>query len=64
MYFNKILAVKHGQAVTKNEKRLVQTMKKKEIALTIDLDSGSKACEVLTCDLSYDYVKINADYTT
>jgi len=64
MHFNKILAVKHGQAVPKNEKRLIQIMKKKEIVLSIDLDSGSKTCEVLTCDLSYDYVKINADYTT
>ena len=39
-------------------------MKKKEIKLDIDLDNGHTSCEVLTCDLSYDYVKINADYTT
>ena len=39
-------------------------MKKKEITIDINLGSGNKACEVLTCDLSYDYVKINADYTT
>ena len=64
MHFNGILAVRHGQAFAKNQKRLMQAMKKKEISLTIDLARGSKDCEVLTCDLSYDYVKINADYTT
>ncbi len=64
MRFNNIPAVRNGQAVPKNQKRLEQIMKKKEITLSIDLGSGSKACEVLTCDLSYDYVKINADYTT
>ena len=53
-----------GQAVPKNQTRLKQIMKKKEITITIDLDTGTKDCEVLTCDLSYDYVKINADYTT
>jgi glutamate N-acetyltransferase/amino-acid N-acetyltransferase len=64
MHFNNILAVRNGQAVQENQKRLVRTMKKKEIRLNIDLGFGSKNCEVLTCDLSYDYVKINADYTT
>ena len=64
MHFNTILAVRHGQAVPENRNRLVKTMKKKEITIDINLGSGNKFCEVLTCDLSYDYVKINADYTT
>ncbi len=33
-----------------------------EIQLRIDLDRGSAQVEILTCDLSYDYVKINAEY--
>ncbi len=64
MHFNNILAVCDGQAVPKNQKRLAQIMKKNEIKINIDLAKGTKSCEVLTCDLSYDYVKINADYTT
>jgi len=64
MHFNTIRAVRDGQAVPENRKRLVRTMKKKEITIDINLGRGNKACEVLTCDLSYDYVKINADYTT
>jgi len=64
MLFNDIPAVRNGQAVPENRARLVRVMKKKDITLAIDLACGKKACEVLTCDLSYDYVKINADYTT
>lgn len=33
-----------------------------EITIRIDLDRGDARTEVLTCDLSYDYVKINAEY--
>jgi glutamate N-acetyltransferase/amino-acid N-acetyltransferase len=64
IHFDGILAVSDAQAVPKNKKRLERTMKKKEITISINLGSGSKTCDVLTCDLSYDYVKINADYTT
>ncbi|MDR1744565.1 MAG: bifunctional glutamate N-acetyltransferase/amino-acid acetyltransferase ArgJ [Planctomycetota bacterium] len=39
-------------------------MKAKEIDLEVDLGMGKCEALVLTCDFSYDYVKINADYTT
>jgi glutamate N-acetyltransferase/amino-acid N-acetyltransferase len=37
-------------------------MKKSEITIRVDLHRGAAKCVVWTCDLSYDYVKINADY--
>jgi glutamate N-acetyltransferase/amino-acid N-acetyltransferase len=37
-------------------------MDQDEIAIRIDLGRGGICVEVLTCDLSYDYVKINAEY--
>lgn len=37
-------------------------MRQSEITIRIDLARGAAAVEVLTCDLSYDYVKINAEY--
>ena len=37
---------------------------KKEIEMTIKLNSGHNSARVYTCDLSYDYVKINGEYTT
>jgi len=43
---------------------LRKKMKSKNISIVIDLKSGVHSCEVYTCDLSYDYVRINAEYTT
>jgi glutamate N-acetyltransferase/amino-acid N-acetyltransferase len=37
-------------------------MDQAEIVIRIELDRGSEQVEVLTCDLSFDYVKINAEY--
>jgi glutamate N-acetyltransferase/amino-acid N-acetyltransferase len=39
-----------------------QVMRQAEIPIRIDLARGADSAEVLTCDLSYDYVKINAEY--
>ena len=39
-------------------------MKEREFALKLDLKMGKASARVITCDLSYDYVKINAEYTT
>jgi glutamate N-acetyltransferase / amino-acid N-acetyltransferase len=64
IFFNGIQSVNNGQGVTKNIKRLIKIMGRNCIEVAIDLKAGTKSCEVTTCDLSYDYVKINADYTT
>ena len=37
-------------------------MSRPEITIHIDLARGDASDTVYTCDLSYDYVKINADY--
>ncbi len=39
-----------------------RVMKQAEITVRVDLQRGSAQATVWTCDLSYDYVKINADY--
>ena len=39
-----------------------RVMKQSEITVRIDLHRGTEECIVWTCDLSYDYVRINADY--
>ena len=41
-----------------------QVLKQKEFRVTIDLRVGSGEAVVYTSDLSYDYVRINADYRT
>ncbi len=39
-------------------------MKEREFSVNLDLKMGKASARVTTCDLSYDYVKINAEYTT
>ena len=37
-------------------------MAQAEITVRVDLGRGQEKASVYTCDFSYDYVKINADY--
>ena len=39
-----------------------RVMEQAEITVRVDLGRGSARANVYTCDFSYDYVKINADY--
>jgi glutamate N-acetyltransferase / amino-acid N-acetyltransferase len=39
-------------------------MMEREYTITIDLGEGDGACRFLTCDLTAEYVSINADYST
>ena len=64
IFFNKIQSVRNGQGVLQNIPKLKAVMKKDCMEIAVDLKAGVKSCEVATCDLSYDYIKINADYTT
>jgi glutamate N-acetyltransferase/amino-acid N-acetyltransferase len=51
-----------GRAATYTEEQGKKAMKPKEIALRVTLDRGIESATTWTCDFSYDYVKINADY--
>ena len=46
------------------QKNLKEIMAQKEIVMTLDLAVGQAEATVWTCDFSYDYVKINGEYTT
>ena len=51
-------------ASTYTEEQGAAVMEKNEITIYVDLARGSFSETVWTCDLSYDYVKINAEYRT
>jgi len=51
-----------GRRPSYREKEGQRVMKQSEITIRVDLHRGGAATTVWTCDLSYDYVKINADY--
>jgi len=45
-------------------RRASARMARPEIAIEVDLAAGRAATRMWTCDFSYDYVRINAEYTT
>jgi glutamate N-acetyltransferase/amino-acid N-acetyltransferase len=51
-----------GRKASYQEADGARVMKQSEITVRIDLRRGTAQATVWTCDLSYDYVKINADY--
>jgi glutamate N-acetyltransferase/amino-acid N-acetyltransferase len=53
-----------GSGLPFDHKALVESMSAADIPIVIDLASGTARAEIFTCDLSYDYVRINAEYTT
>jgi glutamate N-acetyltransferase/amino-acid N-acetyltransferase len=53
--------IRHG-LIFGREMDATEAMKKKEYCLTINLNNGPGQDRMLTCDFSYDYVKINGSY--
>lgn len=54
--------VKAGQPFDLNEQHATELFRQSSIVLHLDLGLGQEEATVWTCDLSIDYVKINADY--
>ena len=46
------------------EKQAAERMKNREFTVTVDLHRGTHEDRILTCDLTHDYVSINANYRT
>ncbi len=65
LYLDEVCIVRNGgRADDYTEEAGQQVMNQEEITITVKLGRGSTVQEVLTCDLSYEYVKINAEYRT
>ncbi len=63
--FDDVCAVQGGKAAAGVPlKALEEVYAKKEFTVTLDLKSGKAQHTVYTCDLSKDYVAINAEYMT
>ena len=65
LYLNDVCIVRNGGCADDyTEAAGQQVMNQAEITITVKLKRGIATQEVLTCDFSYDYVKINAEYRT
>ncbi len=63
LYLDDVLvATQGGRNPAYEEADGQRVMKQSEITVRVDLGRGSASDTVWTCDFSYDYVKINADY--
>lgn len=65
LFFDDVQMVKDGLfAGGDAEARGTEVLKKAEFSVNVDLHLGGGSATVYTSDLSYEYVKINADYRT
>jgi glutamate N-acetyltransferase/amino-acid N-acetyltransferase len=63
LYLGEVLvAEKGGRAASYVEEQGAAVMKESDILVRVLLNRGTADATVWTCDFSYDYVKINADY--
>lgn len=63
LYLGDVLVAEHGgRAAAYEEAQGAAVMKEPEILVRVALNRGKAEATVWTCDFSYDYVKINADY--
>ncbi|MDI9394781.1 MAG: bifunctional ornithine acetyltransferase/N-acetylglutamate synthase [Euryarchaeota archaeon] len=61
----KVDLVKSGEVSKDSDLALLKKiMENDEIVITVDLAMGGESATAWGCDLTYDYVKINAEYTT
>lgn len=57
-----LVAEKGGRAASYKEEQGAAIMKEQDILVRVVLNRGKSVVTIWTCDFSYDYVKINADY--
>ncbi|MEL6700926.1 MAG: bifunctional ornithine acetyltransferase/N-acetylglutamate synthase, partial [Pseudomonadota bacterium] len=61
--FGDILVAEHGWvAESYVEEAGAEYMKAQDLAVTVDLGVGDAQATVWTCDLTHQYITINADY--
>jgi glutamate N-acetyltransferase/amino-acid N-acetyltransferase len=58
------VATDEGRHPAYREEQGAAVLKKSEFTVRVDLHAGKAAATLWTCDFSYDYVKINAEYRT
>jgi glutamate N-acetyltransferase/amino-acid N-acetyltransferase len=64
LYIGDIRVVKDGAPVPFDKKEVVKHLDGKEVYIALNLNIGKAKATAWGCDLSEEYVKINAEYTT
>lgn len=59
-----VVVFERGEPTAFDRKALAAAMKQDDVTVAIDLADGEARAEVMTSDLGYEYIEINAEYTT
>ena len=59
---DQILIFTNGSAADYSEKKATELLSGEKVVITADMNMGEAEATAWGCDLTYDYVKINADY--
>ena len=51
-----------GMAADYSEEEATKILSEPEVTIVVDMHEGNASAAAWGCDLTYDYVKINADY--
>jgi len=63
IYLNKIQVVGRGKGLNKSS-AAKNSLSGKEVTITVNLGIGKDSAKAITCDLTEEYIKLNAHYTT
>ena len=59
-----VVLFENGRPYDERASEAAEYLRRKEVAVSVDLGAGSAMSTVYTCDLSAEYVRINAEYRT
>ena len=64
LYFDDLLLFRKGSGADVDARRLESVMAQPQVKVTAKIGMGRKSARIFCSDLSFDYVRINAHYTT
>lgn len=64
IYIEDVALLQKGRPLEFDKKLMDSILSKREFSVLVDIGLGNSRAQFLTSDISYDYVKINAEYTT
>jgi len=64
VYLGDVQVAKGGRGIPFSEEEAYSVLNNKEVTILVNLNQGAEEATAWGCDLTYDYVKINASYRT
>ena len=59
-----LMVCKNGMGVPFDEEKALEILRSPEVVITLDMNQGTVADRMWTCDLTNDYIRINGSYRT